>query len=133
MKRIKRIWPVVFSLFMLVFAAFLAWQIYAVSSVKARTAEAEDDLKRQQGMLKQQQVESEKALTEIRYYQDMLDDLQPEYDVVISKKAQKKSLGDRLKELNGNDENEDDEGEDDDIEYEEVDDEDEEEDTDENF
>ena len=119
--KLKRVWPVVFSLVMLLFAGFMAWQIYASASVKSGIDEAEQDLKRQKGMLKQQQVEAEKALSEIQYYRNMLDDMQPEYDVIVSKKAQKKALGDQLKLLQNAGDDEEDE-----YEYEEVDDEDEE-------
>ena len=93
MKVFKRIWPVLFSLIMFAFAALVAWNIYASSSMKAKMNDAEEDLKRQKGMLKQQQVNEENALSEIQYYQNTLDDLQPEYDVYLSKKAQKKALG----------------------------------------
>ena len=119
--KLKRVWPVVFSLVMLLFAGFMAWQIYASASVKSGIDEAEQDLKRQKGMLKQQQVEAEKALSEIQYYRNMLDDMQPEYDVIVSKKAQKKALGDQLKLLQNAGDDEEDA-----YEYEEVDDEDEE-------
>ena len=97
MKKFGKIWPVLFSLMMMAFVFFIGWQIYATASVKSRTAEAEEDLKRQKGMLKLQQVEAEKSLVEIAYYQDMIDDLQPEYDVILSKKARKKALGVQLK------------------------------------
>ena len=75
MKKFGKIWPVLFSLLMMAFVFFIGWQIYATASVKSRTAEAEEDLKRQKGMLKLQQVEAEKSLAEIAYYQDMIDDL----------------------------------------------------------
>ncbi len=97
MKKFGKIWPVLFSLMMMAFVFFIGWQIYATASVKSRTAEAEEDLKRQKGMLKLQQVEAEKSLAEIAYYQDMINDLQPEYDVILSKKARKKALGVQLK------------------------------------
>ena len=97
MKKFGKIWPVLFSLMMMAFVFFIGWQIYATASVKSRTAEAEEDLKRQKGMLKLQQVKAEKSLVEIAYYQDMIDDLQPEYDVILSKKARKKALGVQLK------------------------------------
>ena len=101
MKWFKRFWPVLFSLLMLFFAGFCAWHVYASGSLESKTKKAVSDLEIEQDLLRTQQKQEKEDLEDIQYYQDIIADIQPEYDIVISKKTLQKKLGQEKKLLSG--------------------------------